>query len=112
MKQTAVEWLEDALKSKYGLFTSLYPEFEQAKEMEKEQMTSYIVTTNYEANVDLSALNNPQMIFGEHQIQMLEISDEDIKEKMFGGQFDDQDDDDLSMFFGAKWYREQLKQRQ
>lgn len=38
-----------------------------------------------------------------------ELSDEEIKEKMFGGQFDDQDDDDLSMLFGAKWYREQVK---
>jgi hypothetical protein len=40
MKQTAVEWLLNAIETKNGKeFSSYYSEFvEQAKEMEKEQM--------------------------------------------------------------------------
>jgi hypothetical protein len=37
MKQTAVEWLEKELKERYPLINS-EPLFEQAKEMEKEQI--------------------------------------------------------------------------
>ena len=41
MKQTAVEWLLNAIETKNGEeFSSYYSEFvEQAKEMEKEQIT-------------------------------------------------------------------------
>ena len=37
MKQTAVEWLEQAIKL-YVIRCDLHKEFEQAKEMEKEQI--------------------------------------------------------------------------
>jgi hypothetical protein len=36
--KTAVEWLIDELRNKHGLSIDLYSEFEQAKEMEKEQI--------------------------------------------------------------------------
>jgi signal transduction histidine kinase len=35
--KTAVEWLIDELRNKHGMPIDLYSEFEQAKEMEKEQ---------------------------------------------------------------------------
>jgi hypothetical protein len=38
MKQTAVEWLANNLKQNHGIDLTLYSEFEQAKEMEKEQI--------------------------------------------------------------------------
>jgi hypothetical protein len=37
--RTAVEWLIDELRNKHGLSIDLYSEFEQAKEMEKEQIS-------------------------------------------------------------------------
>lgn len=37
MKQTAVEWLANVLKQNHGIDLTLYSEFNQAKEMEKEQ---------------------------------------------------------------------------
>jgi hypothetical protein len=36
-QQTAVEWLIDELIKNHGIQANLYSEFEQAKEMEKEQ---------------------------------------------------------------------------
>ena len=36
--KTAVEWLIDELRNKHGLSIDLYSEFDQAKEMEKEQI--------------------------------------------------------------------------
>jgi hypothetical protein len=36
-QQTAVEWLNDELIKNHGIQANLYSEFEQAKEMEKEQ---------------------------------------------------------------------------
>ena len=38
MKQTAVEWLANNLKQNHGIDLTLYSEFEQAKEMEKQQI--------------------------------------------------------------------------
>jgi hypothetical protein len=43
MKQTAVEWLIDNLRNKHGLSIDLYSEFEQAKEIEKEQIVKHSV---------------------------------------------------------------------
>ena len=37
-QQTAVEWLINILRNKHGLSIDLYSEFNQAKEMEKEQI--------------------------------------------------------------------------
>jgi len=39
MKQTAVEWLANNLKQNHGIDLSLYSEFDQSKQMEKEQIT-------------------------------------------------------------------------
>lgn len=39
--RTAVEWLIDELRNKHGLSIDLYSEFEQAKEMEKEQIIAF-----------------------------------------------------------------------
>jgi hypothetical protein len=36
--KTAVEWLVNELKNNHGIDLTLYSEFDQAKEMEKEQM--------------------------------------------------------------------------
>jgi hypothetical protein len=38
--KTAVKWLIDELRNKHGLSIDLYSEFEQAKEMEKEQIVN------------------------------------------------------------------------
>jgi hypothetical protein len=37
--KTAVEWLANNLKQNHGIDLTLYSEFEQAKQMEKEQIT-------------------------------------------------------------------------
>ena len=39
--KTAVEWLANDLKQNHGIDLTLYSEFEQAKEMEKEQMIEF-----------------------------------------------------------------------
>lgn len=45
-KQTAVEWLEDALKAtRYGLMNST-PLFDQAKEMERQQIIDAVIHGN------------------------------------------------------------------
>jgi hypothetical protein len=36
--ETALEWLANDLKQNHGIDLTLYSEFDQAKEMEKEQM--------------------------------------------------------------------------
>jgi hypothetical protein len=47
--RTAVEWLIDELRNKHGLSIDLYSEFEQAKEMEKEQIRkAYVAHTEFE----------------------------------------------------------------
>jgi hypothetical protein len=38
--KTAVEWLANDLKQNHGIDLTLYSEFDQAKQMEKEQMES------------------------------------------------------------------------
>lgn len=38
MKQTAIEWLMEQLKTNHGFQSNLYEEFEQAIAMEKEQI--------------------------------------------------------------------------
>jgi predicted secreted protein len=38
--KTAVEWLVNNLKQNHGIDLTLYSEFEQAKEMEKQQIKS------------------------------------------------------------------------
>jgi DNA-directed RNA polymerase beta' subunit len=45
IKQTAVEQLAEKLLSKYRLKIDTYPEFQQAKEMEKKQIVDGIVET-------------------------------------------------------------------
>jgi hypothetical protein len=47
MKQTAVEWLIDELRNKHGLSIDLYSEFDQAKEIEKEQMLDFCWTHSF-----------------------------------------------------------------
>lgn len=106
MKQTATEWLfekiNDALidftdgkisAAIYGIRVTEYKYI--AKEMEREQMAS-----------NCSQLNKPTMIFGEHKIQMLEISDDEIHKAATNYS-------NLYYEFraGAEWYREQLKQK-
>jgi len=48
-QQTAVEWLINILRNKHGLSIDLYSEFNQAKEMEKEQI---IEAWNIRAKID------------------------------------------------------------
>jgi hypothetical protein len=47
-KLTAVEWLANNLKQNHGIDLTLYSEFEQAKQMEKEQMKLSRVPIAYE----------------------------------------------------------------
>ena len=48
MKQPAVEWLVNELKKNHGIDLKLYNEFNQAKEMEKDQMKLSRVPIAYE----------------------------------------------------------------
>ena len=66
MKQTAVEWLLQAIEGKNGKeFSSYYLEFiEQAIEMEKEQITNaYVFGSCY--GIDLDKGLNPNNYFQE-----------------------------------------------
>ena len=94
MKQmTPVEWLVDKI---CGTHTKPWqPEIDQALEMEKQQQVT---------KCDQMATNSSQ----------LEISDEEIEEQSWGYREVTKDmeippNEDWSN--GAKWYREQLKQR-
>jgi hypothetical protein len=46
--KTAVEWLANNLKQNHGIDLTLYSEFKQAKQMEKEQMKLSRVPIAYE----------------------------------------------------------------
>jgi hypothetical protein len=46
--KTAVEWLANDLKENHGVDLTLYSEFEQAKQMEKDQMKLSRVPIAYE----------------------------------------------------------------
>jgi hypothetical protein len=46
--KTAVEWLANNLKQNHGIDLTLYSEFDQAKQMEKEQMKLSRVPIAYE----------------------------------------------------------------
>ncbi len=46
--KTAIEWLVNNLKQNHGIDLTLYSEFEQAKQMEKEQMKLSRVPIAYE----------------------------------------------------------------
>lgn len=61
----------------------------------------------YEHKETIATSDTPQRIYGEHQIQMLEISDEEIEKASY-----DQATFAPSFIAGAKWYREQLKKKQ
>lgn len=89
MKQSPVQWLYDRIgdTAPYEYAGQIASYLEEAMKMEEEQRKS------------------------EKPI-IQELSDEEIKEKMFGGQYDDQDINDVGEFEAAKWYRKQLKQRQ
>lgn len=67
----------------------------------------------YEHKETIATSDTPQRIYGEHQIQMLEISDEEIEEASrqinYGGGSMGWIKD--AFIKGAKWYREQLKNK-
>jgi hypothetical protein len=46
--KTAIEWLANNLKQNHGIDLTLYSEFKQAKQMEKEQMKLSRVPIAYE----------------------------------------------------------------
>jgi hypothetical protein len=46
--KTAIEWLANNLKQNHGIDLTLYSEFDQAKQMEKEQMKLSRVPIAYE----------------------------------------------------------------
>jgi hypothetical protein len=46
--KTAIEWLVNNLKQNHGIDLTLYSEFDQAKQMEKEQMKLSRVPIAYE----------------------------------------------------------------
>jgi len=54
-------------------------------------------------------LSQPQMIIGEHSIQMLEISDEEIEQFTSNKSIFKEDMYRTYFIMGAKWYKEQLK---
>lgn len=60
----------------------------------------------YEHKETIATSDTPQRIYGEHQIQMLEISDDEIEKASY-----DQATFAPSFIAGAKWYREQLKKK-
>ena len=62
MKQTAVEWLEQLLFNKQGKFTK--GDIEQAKEMEKEQITESH-TFGYVIGGGKGDLYNPEQYYNE-----------------------------------------------
>lgn len=96
---TSIEWLFEELFNSFEKFNNGEISFnkylshnliirEQAKEMHKKEIG-----------------NKSQKIIGEHTIQMLEISDEEIEKG--ARQFTVVRENDF--INGAKWYREQLK---
>jgi hypothetical protein len=101
MKQTAVEWLIEKIKNDHNNNSLTGREwvkiFQQAKEMEREQMVT-----------NCNQMDKPFLIHGEHQIQMLEISDEQIRSAANNVK---SQTTFYSFIEGAKWYREQLKQK-
>ena len=60
----------------------------------------------------VTSADTPQMIFGEHQITVLEISDEDIEAYIDKNFIFNNEGNWQRKYFkaGAVWYREQLKQ--
>ena len=52
--KTAVEWLIDELRNKHGMSIDLYSEFEQAKEVEKQQKKDLVIFFY----IDLKMKNN------------------------------------------------------
>ena len=159
MKQTTVDWLYEQIKftNKEAYNDELFEQFQQAKEMEKQQiidafdegksdgyktarewdeMVIFSNSDHYynetygskgsddhivDTNEMVEKSDKPFLIHGEHQIQMLELSDEEIRKAAIeyaNNVYDKNDFKDewrgvLNDFIAAtKWYREQLKQRQ
>lgn len=125
MKQTAVEWLIVQIKNDHidKALTGLewIKIFEQAKEMEKQQIIDTFDAGLFDGTMDDindrmhkhyynetygSKGSDEQRIYGDHTIQILEISDEDIEEYAKKNSFQY-----YEFITGAKWYREQLKQK-
>lgn len=95
MKQTAVNWLIDQMlkqgyfeKDKPLTYTNLGHLQHQAEEMEKQQIMDAI-----EYHIDL--------------LNQTEISDEEIDKE--ANKFSNHGACITSFFYGAKWYKEQLK---
>ena len=67
----------------------------------------------YEHKETIASSDTPQIIYGEHQIQMLEISDEEIEEASRQINYVGVAEGWIKDAFkkGAKWYREQLKKK-
>ena len=64
-QQTAVEWLEDALKARYGLMNST-PLFNQAKEMERQQIIDAKMPKNLFGQIDQQeAINEAEQYFND-----------------------------------------------
>ena len=92
-QQTAVEWLEQKLKDRYSLIHS-QPLFEQAKQMEKEQLENA----------------RPQII---SNCVIKEISDDEIEKAAWDYEIKEIGDGYNHHFVeGARWYREQLRNKQ
>lgn len=89
MKQTAVEWLYEISKEreidKFDL--------EKAKEMEKWQRMKFEIPELYDEEIEDEAKEYRKRLMQHYS-----------KDETFG--------DMVSFEMGAKWYREQLKQRQ
>lgn len=66
----------------------------------------------YEHKETITSADTSQMIFGEHQITVLEISDEEIAKQGFLHSYANElpDENAISFIQGAEWYRERLKQ--
>jgi hypothetical protein len=127
MKQTSIEWLFEKLWEHQKDKLTWHSILNKAKEMEKQQITDahiegqrvfdkhphtqwtnnqaeqyYNETYGSKGSDDSPKVENKD-IFGE-------ISDEEI-EKFASDYYDNNGADDF-IIMGAKWYREQLKQRQ
>jgi len=117
MKQTAVEWLENKLKTYCLLTISIRNDFDKAKQMEKEQImeahyapkygcfSEQYYTSTYESK-GITLQNNPQSKV------ITELSDEEIERISASYCLSAFNDKVFDAFIaGAKWYREQFKNR-
>ena len=73
--KTAVEWLIDELRNKHGMSIDLYSEFEQAKEVEKQQKKDLVIFFY----IDLKMKNN-KLPYGMQYLNKLSKLEEEAEQ--------------------------------